>query len=111
MLRQLSSIGLGLWLFGSALLRPDNPAQFDNTWIAGALVVGFAIAALMGQAWGRWMNGLLGVWLIFSIAIFPPNLLFTALNLPIVGSSLVVLALWPKQTEPHFVGSLISGPQ
>ncbi len=61
------NILLGLWLMISPTFIPFEKAAFDNNYIAGPLVITFAITALWEvNRSARYLTLLAGVWLIFS---------------------------------------------
>ncbi len=95
---------LGLWLFLSpwfGLAEAQSAAW--NSWILGAVIAVFAIAALsLPQKWEEWTNAVLGLWLIVA----PFALGFTAeagamWNHIIIGVLVAADALWAVQSLGH----------
>lgn len=94
---RIINILLGAWLFISAFAWGHTPAQFNNAWIVGLLVAGFAAAATRVD-WARYVNAILAVWLFLSTWILATTAAATAWN-----NFIVAVAI--------FLVSLIGGPQ
>jgi hypothetical protein len=84
-----------LWLFASAFLWPHPRAQLHNAWVVGLLVVTLAVAGMDGLRWGRYLNAVLGAWLIISALFFSPAAGATYWNHTLVGIAILALGLSP----------------
>ena len=102
------ALAIGVWLFVSVFaFRTSSSAGFNRLMI-GLFVSSLAIHA-MWAPWFRWVNALLGVWLVFTGAVFDHASPFLALSTMAAGAVLVVLAFFPtpgRLTDPRhaFVG-------
>lgn len=87
---------LALWLFVSAFLWRHTYAQTENAWVVGFTALIFALGGVSGLSWARYVNVLLGVWLVMSpfvIRILSP---LTLLSNALVGIGLIVFGLMPS---------------
>lgn len=84
---------VGFWLWVSAFAWPHSRAQLFNSWIAGMLIVTFALMALEAAPRARYLNAALGVWLIASSIFLPGTNTATMVNHLVVGVVLTTLAL------------------
>ncbi len=87
---------LGLWLFVSAFVWRHSYAQTENAWVVGSIALIFAVGGLVGLTWYRYLNVLLGAWLVISplaVRILSP---FTVLNNELVGIGLITFGLMPR---------------
>lgn len=64
------NVVLGAWLFTSAFAWQHSPEQFTNTWSMGVLTVFSAVLA-MGMPAMRFVNTLVGIWLVLSSFMLP----------------------------------------
>ena len=74
-----------------------------NAWIVGAAVAILAIWAIYDFAkWQDWVNGFLGVWLVFSpwLLDFTTTMIAVS-NHAVVGVLVVVLAAWELWDARH----------
>jgi hypothetical protein len=99
------NVGLGVWLFLSALAWPHSASELYGGAMTGVLVVTFALAALGGQRWGRYVTAALGAWLVFMPILLAEPSRFARINHPLVGAAIAVLALWPKGSRSAFLAS------
>lgn len=96
---------LASWLFASAFLWRHTYVQTENAWVVGFSALLMALAGLSGLGWARYMNVILGVWLIVSplfVQLLSP---WTLLNHELVGLGFVVFGLMPRlrRTSPKHV--------
>ena len=84
---------LGLWLFLSAFLWNQTPAQRWNSWVVGALAVTAALAGMSGVRWGRYLNVALGGWLILVAILLGHRRVVVFWNDLLVGFVMVLFAL------------------
>ena len=90
---RLANVVLGLWLFLSATLWVHTPWQRINAWSVGILAVAGGLTALFGSRWGRYLNCVLGAWLILSTLLVARWSPITFWNHIVVGFGLVLFAL------------------
>jgi hypothetical protein len=76
---RIMNIMLGIWLFLSAFLWTHSGAQFNNAWLVGALIAGFASIALAVPQFS-YLNVVLALWLFVSAIILPASSTVTTLN-------------------------------
>ncbi|HEY2730944.1 MAG TPA: SPW repeat protein [Polyangia bacterium] len=81
---------IGFWLFLSAFLWPHSRAQVVNAWVIGMLTVTIALAGLGSMPRSRYLNVVLGAWLIVSTMVLRGTGTATVLNDVIVGAALTV---------------------
>jgi hypothetical protein len=84
---------LGIWLFVSAFLWRHTYGETENAWVVGFFVVLMALGGLSGLGWTRYVNVLLGAWLIVSPLFVHVSSPFTYWNHAIVGAALIVFGL------------------
>ena len=89
----------GVWLFISAFLWPHTLPQFHNGWILGVLVTAFALAAIAGVRWARYVNFALGIWLFISTLALPRSSGGTTLNNVLVAAAIIITALLPEHVQ------------
>jgi hypothetical protein len=87
------------WLVMSTLLGPHDGTLAVSGILAGVLTVIAALATMRGHAWGRYLGAAVGAWLVLSPMFFVADSLFDALNAPVVGTAIALLALWPEHTQ------------
>lgn len=68
---RVASLLLGLWLIASTWVWRHFESSRLNTWLVGALVASVALLALRKPAL-RWVNVVLGAWLLLSVFIIRP---------------------------------------
>jgi hypothetical protein len=90
------NLSVGFWLFLSAFLWPHGPAQTLNAWVVGILSVTFALAGLESRPQARYVNWVLGGWLVVSSFLLPLTRPATAVNHVIVGAIMATLASLPR---------------
>ncbi|MBI3185321.1 MAG: hypothetical protein HYZ28_24545 [Myxococcales bacterium] len=93
------NIVLGTWLFISAFAWRHSPAQMNNTWILGVLVVLFAVIALWTST-ARFVNTALAVWLFISAFALPADTIATVWNNALVALAVFISSLVPAHGEP-----------
>lgn len=86
---------LGLWLFASAFLFARAPIQFGNVLVVSLLVMGFAIASIVGRPDARKVNFALGVWLVISALALPRASGGGTVNQIITAVFLMITSLFP----------------
>ena len=93
------SVLLGLWLVLSVLAVPnaESSAGFNRLMI-GTFVAANAVIA-MWASWFRFMNTVLGVWLLFSALMFEHASAFRLLSTLAVAAAIVVLSLVPTPSR------------
>lgn len=99
---------LAVWLFASAFLWRHAYAQKENAWVVGFMAFIMAMGGLSGLGWARYLNVVLGAWLIASplfARILNP---ITLLNNELVGLGLIVFGLMPRLRRPR--KTLTDGP-
>jgi len=84
---------LGAWLFASAFLWPHTYGQTENAWVVGFIAAMMAVGGLCGLGWTRYLNIILGAWLIVSPLFVRVSSPFTYWNNELVGAALVVFGL------------------
>lgn len=84
---------LGLWLFVSAFLWPHSRHQFVSAVVAGMFAVTLALFGMAGLAWPRYLNVMIGAWLIVSGLCLPRVSTATSWNHVLVGLGLVIFGL------------------
>ena len=87
---------LATWLFVSAFLWRHTYAQTENAWVVGSMALIMALGGISGLSWTRYLNVVLGAWLIVSplaVRILSP---LTLLNNELVGLGLIVFGLMPR---------------
>jgi hypothetical protein len=83
----------GLWLFLSAFLWPHSTPQFLNAVICGVLVVSIELLALGDRRGVRYVNIIVGCWLLLSTLVLPWTRIGTAWNHLAVGVAVILLSL------------------
>ena len=84
---------LGAWLFASAFLWRHTYAQTENAWVVGSMAVMMALGGLSGLGWTRYLNVILGVWLVLSPLFVRVSSPFTYWNNELVGAALILFGL------------------
>ena len=87
---------LATWLFVSAFVWRHTYAQTENAWVVGSMALIMALGGISGLSWTRYLNVVLGAWLIVSplaVRILSP---LTLLNNELVGLGLIVFGLMPR---------------
>ena len=104
---------LGTWLFASAFIWRHTYVQTENAWVVGFFAVLMALGGLSGLAWTRYLNVLLGVWLIVSPLFVRVSSPLTFWNLEIVGAALIVFGLMRRLHghSPRRARAPVSGPR
>ena len=87
---------LAIWLFASAFLWRHTYVQRENAWVVGFIALLMALGGISGLSWARYLNVILGVWLILSPLFVSLSSRWTFLNLELVGLGLVVFGLMPR---------------
>jgi hypothetical protein len=105
MARWLVGVGLGIWLFLSALAWPHSAGELYGGAITGALVVTFALAGLDGRRWGQYATVALGAWLVFMPMLLAEPSRLARINHPLVGAAVVLVALWPRGSRTAHLAS------
>lgn len=102
---RLINVTLGVWLFVSAFLWPDQRPRMTNTWVCGVLCVTFAIAG-MGLSWARHLNSALAVWSFVSAWALPTVHVVALWNNILCSIAIFVVSLVPSDTT-----TLPGGPE
>lgn len=95
---------VGLWLFISPWLGLGELSSAAwNSWILGAAIAIFAIAALsLPKKWEEWVNVVLGIWVIIAPFVLGFSTESGAMwNHLIVGVLVLIVALWALQSPVH----------
>jgi hypothetical protein len=95
---------LGIWLFLSPWFGlGEAQGAAWNSWIFGALIAVFAIAALsLPQKWEEWVNAVFGLWLIVAPFALSFNTEVGAMwNHIVIGVLVGADALWAMQSLRH----------
>jgi hypothetical protein len=94
---------IGLWLFWSAFLWMHSPFQAINAWMVGAAAVTAAVAGATGNRGARYVNAVLGAWLIISALLPVGQRPATVWNHIIAGFLLAFFALMRdvRQIKEH----------
>lgn len=103
------NIALGIWLFVSAFLWHHGSWQFHNTWIVGLVMVLVALIALRVPAW-RFVNGLVGIWLVMSGIGLPSISAATTWNNGLVGIAIFIGSVAGSGSEPRATRRVGSHP-
>lgn len=93
--RMLNAL-LGLWLYLSAFLWPHTRFERGNAWVSGIVAVTAALFGLGGARIGRYVNALVGAWLIVSAIFMRTSMGATFWNHLLVGFALAVFAMVPS---------------
>jgi hypothetical protein len=93
---RIVNAGLGLWLFVSAFLWPQPLQQRVTNWSIGIMVVTAALLGLAGVKLGRYVNAVLGAWLILASILRTGLSPATFWNQLLVGAALVLFGLAPS---------------
>jgi hypothetical protein len=86
------NVSMGMWLFLSSFMWNHGHAQTTNAWVVGILAVTVALAGLDGRPRARYVNVVLGVWLVVSSFFLPGTTHATAVNHVVVGMVMTSLA-------------------
>ena len=95
------NVGLALWLLASTFIWRHSYVQSENAWVVGGMALIMALGGLSGLGWTRYVNVLLGVWLIISplfVRILNP---LTIVNSVLVGFGLIAFGLMPRLRNPR----------
>jgi hypothetical protein len=84
---------LGAWLFASAFIWRHTYAQTENAWVVGFLAAMMAMGGLAGLSWTRYLNVILGIWLILSPLFVRVASPFTYWNDELVGAALIIFGI------------------
>ena len=84
---------VGTWLFVSAFIWPHTYGELENAWVVGFMAVIMALGGLSGLGWTRFINVLLGAWLIISPLFVHVASPYTYWNHEVVGAVLIVFGL------------------
>ena len=84
---------LGAWLFASAFIWHHTYAQTENAWVVGFLAAMMAMGGLAGLSWTRYLNVILGIWLILSPLFVRVASPFTYWNDELVGAALIIFGI------------------
>jgi hypothetical protein len=87
-----ANIGLGIWLFASAFIWPHSSAQMTNTWVTGVITVIVGIVSIGAPRW-RYINTIVGAWLIISGFALPRVTGGTFWNNLLVGIAILLVSL------------------
>jgi hypothetical protein len=88
-----------LWLFASAFWWSHEPSQFNNAWLAG--MFGCMFASLAEDVPGfRYVNAVLGFWLIASVWVLPAQSVLTLWTSTVVGIVVQVALLASVERPP-----------
>ena len=90
---RLINLAVGTWLFVSAFLWPHSYGQTENAWVVGFMAVIMALGGVSGLSWTRYLNVVLGAWLIVSPFFVRVSSPLTYWNLELVGSALIIFGL------------------
>ena len=88
--------GLGLWMITSPFtFGYTKPAMIWNDIVSGALLVLFALAALLPRYdfWGRWSVALVGIWLQFAPLVFWTTSSAAFVNDTLIGTLAIALSV------------------
>ncbi len=87
---RLINLALGIWLMAaSSVLRYGEPAR-TNDYIVGPIAATFAIIAISEATRGvRWVNALLGVWLVLAPWVLGYDSAWLILHSSVIG-----IAMW-----------------
>lgn len=101
---QIINIVIGLLIMTAPALWQFNEAASNNNYIAGPLIITFAITALWEvNRNARWFNIPIGFWLIFSPLFFNFNIEAVNLNI-FTGIAVVVLSLFKGTVQQTYGG-------
>lgn len=90
---RLINFVLGAWLFASAFLWRHTYVQTENAWVVGFMALMMALGGLAGLGWTRYLNVVLGAWLILSPLFVRVASPMTYWNDEVVGAALIVFGL------------------
>lgn len=96
---------LGIWLMAAPVLLSDgHPAELNDR-IVGPLVAAFAIIACWQVTRGlRWMNVLLGVWLLAAPWVLGYDGVTSKIHSMLAGALVVALSLVRGEADKRFGG-------
>jgi hypothetical protein len=94
MAARVLSIVIGALFAATAFLWPHDSAQFWNTIVVGAAIVVVAFLSL-GAPRARFMNSVLGVWLLLSPLIFQPIQMGSFYMDFLTGATILLLSFAP----------------
>src|SRR4051812_11733124 len=84
---------LGVWLYLSAFLWPHTAFERTNAWVSGIVAVTAALVGLRRVNVGRYVNALVGAWLIVSALFMRKATPGTFWNHLLVGFALALFAM------------------
>lgn len=90
---RLINAAVGTWLFVSAFVWPHSYGQTENAWVVGFTAVIMALGGASGLSWTRYLNVVLGAWLIVSPFFVHVSGPLTYWNVQLVGAALIVFGL------------------
>jgi hypothetical protein len=93
---RLVNVVLGFWLYLSAFAWSHSAFERANAWVSGIVVVTAALVGLRDTKAGRYVNTIVGAWLILSALLLPRLRVVTFWNQLIVGFALALFALAPS---------------
>ena len=93
---------LGLWVLASAFAWPHDELAQTNTWICGLLIALFAILAIYEPTM-RYVNTVLGAWLVLSTVFVFEATTATRWNNVLVGLAVFIVSLVPGPRRTWFV--------
>jgi SPW repeat len=106
--QDLSETLIGLWLLSAPLVfgffqAPDTTAMWNAFFVGTAVTLLAAEAVRAPAAWEELINIALGLWLVVSPWVLHyTDLKRATLNAVIVGSAIVMLALWAMLTDKGY---------
>jgi hypothetical protein len=93
---RLVNVSLGFWLYLSAFLWPHTHFERSNAWVCGIVAVTSALLGLRAVRVGRYVNALVGAWLIVSALFMRRSMGATFWNHLLVGFALALFAMLPS---------------
>jgi hypothetical protein len=82
----------GAWLLLSAFLWTHSEAQFRNAIVVGVMAIIAAVSAAAKPPL-RYLNSILGVWLLVSVWTLPRMSMATLWNDVLIGAALITFSL------------------
>jgi hypothetical protein len=93
---RLVNVLLGLWLYLSTFLWRHTQFERTNAWFSGIVAVTAALVGLGNVKVGRYVNALVGAWLIVSALFMAKATPRTFWNNLVVGFALALFAMVPS---------------